>query len=588
MSHSGKPVRRDAEEEAQHRTNCELLNLESSVVLLESSLELRNDSSSKRKNGDENDTAVEDLEFLKRRNWNLHKRLDVSKPGKKRKLLVLDVNGFLVSTFRSSDKTRPEGIEHKRIAKKLVYRRPFCSSFLEFCLENFHVGVWSSLKEKNVIKTVDFTFGEMKEKLEFIWHQSMCTTTQLMHPEECHRPLFLKELSRLWAEFSPGDFNSSNTLLVDDSPYKALRNPPYTAIFPNTYTHDSDDNFLVGPLRRFLEGLLDTDNVQDFVKENPIGVPPLSASSPNWKHYCQILTVEAPPLHANKLTMSETCGDCGIVSSVAIFTDSEADTTSNGNRSSVHHDSASKHVPKSHNSLLGSGPASEKLLVLDINGLLVSTYDFSDGTQPQEVEHAVIGRKCIYKRPSCDDFLKFCFQNFHVGVWSSANQRNVQQAVNFVFKNMKPMLEFIWHQADCSNTGIDHPEIVGKPVFLKELSKLWNRFGGGKFNASNTLLIDDTPYKAIRNPPFTAIFPHPYTHDFNDDFLLGPLRKFLEGIRDASDVQEYVKRNPIGASPIMESSAGWVLYKHLMLKEKKKKKKKKKSKLESTNLLLSS
>jgi len=60
--------------------------------------------------------------------------------------------------------------------------------------------------------------------------------------ENSDKPLVLKELKKLWQKEDPdlpweeGDYSPSNTLLVDDSPYKALRNlvfvkkPPYVGL----------------------------------------------------------------------------------------------------------------------------------------------------------------------------------------------------------------------------------------------------------------------------------------------------------------------------------------------------------------------
>jgi hypothetical protein len=50
--------------------------------------------------------------------------------------------------------------------------------------------------------------------------------------ENMNKPLVLKELKKLWSKeeadglpWQQGEFSPSNTLLVDDSPCKALRNP---------------------------------------------------------------------------------------------------------------------------------------------------------------------------------------------------------------------------------------------------------------------------------------------------------------------------------------------------------------------------
>jgi hypothetical protein len=55
-----------------------------------------------------------------------------------------------------------------------------------------------------------------------------------------HKPIVLKELRKLWNKEEPGlpwqegEFSPSNTLLVDDSPYKALRNPVFAQPFSYT------------------------------------------------------------------------------------------------------------------------------------------------------------------------------------------------------------------------------------------------------------------------------------------------------------------------------------------------------------------
>jgi hypothetical protein len=65
---------------------------------------------------------------------------------------------------------------------------------------------------------------------------SKCTATGLYTVENNSKPLVLKELKKLWDKeeepddlpWQQGEFSPSNTLLVDDSPYKALRNPVCT------------------------------------------------------------------------------------------------------------------------------------------------------------------------------------------------------------------------------------------------------------------------------------------------------------------------------------------------------------------------
>ena len=207
-----------------------------------------------------------------------------------------------------------------------------------------------------------------------------------------------------------------------------------------------------------------------------------------------------------------------------------------------------------------AAPAAKKLLVLDVNGLLVATYHHKDGKLPAGPHHAKLGNFYVYKRPSCEEFLKFCFENFVVGIWSSAREHNVNLFVDFIFKDLKPALAFSWHQQHCTTTKVKHPDNEHKPIFLKELSKLWAKLDPGQFGPSNSLLVDDSPYKALKNPPNTAIFPRPYTADEADDNFLGVLQKYLEGLRDSLDVQQYVSENPIGEPSITSESPLWSIF----------------------------
>ncbi|KAH7282101.1 hypothetical protein KP509_35G011800 [Ceratopteris richardii] len=108
---------------------------------------------------------------------------------------------------------------------------------------------------------------------------------------------------------------------------------------------------------------------------------------------------------------------------------------------------------------------------------------------------------------------------------------------------------------------------------MKELSKLWNKvkdglpWNQGDYGPSNTLLVDDTPYKAVLNPPNTAIFPRSYTvQDHGDTFLRDALRSYLEGIRDAESVPTYVKRNPFGEPSIGPENPLWSHISKLLIK----------------------
>lgn len=108
----------------------------------------------------------------------------------------------------------------------------------------------------------------------------------------------LKELRKLWEKLEPGlpwekgEFHESNTLLVDDSPYKALVNPMHTAIFPYSYRYHYTKDSSLGPkgdLRGYLERLAMADNVQEFVSRNEFGQRPIRPANPSWGYYLKVI-----------------------------------------------------------------------------------------------------------------------------------------------------------------------------------------------------------------------------------------------------------------------------------------------------------
>ncbi|CAJ2648592.1 unnamed protein product [Trifolium pratense] len=216
----------------------------------------------------------------------------------KNKLLILDVNGLLADCVSDVPNGYYQPEPHFWVRRRKVYKRPFCDSFLQFCFDKFHVGVWSSRAKCNVDEVIKCLMGKSASRLLFCWNQSHCTTTKFSTVENKDKPLVLKELRKLWDKLEPGlpwekgEFHESNTLLLDDSPYKALVNPKYTAIFPYSYRYYHTRDSALGPkgdLRGYLERLAMAHNVQEFVKSNPFGQRCIREANPSWGYYLKVI-----------------------------------------------------------------------------------------------------------------------------------------------------------------------------------------------------------------------------------------------------------------------------------------------------------
>uniref|UniRef100_A0A0E0LG67 FCP1 homology domain-containing protein n=1 Tax=Oryza punctata TaxID=4537 RepID=A0A0E0LG67_ORYPU len=257
-------------------------------------------------------------------------------------------------------------------------------------------------------------------------------------------------------------------------------------------------------------------------------------------------------------------GDCEVQ---AVLSDCQSARSDRSNVVQAHEENI-RHIYSPRGSLIRF--RRKKLLILDINGLLA---DINQDHHNAHMSHAKVRGKLVFRRPYCDDFLRFCFENFELGIWSSRLKVNVDSVVNIIMKkDMKQSLLFCWDLSKCTGTGFKTLENKNKPLVLKELKKLWNKedpdlpWEQEEFSPSNTLLVDDSPYKALGNPPHTAIFPHPYSYLNKKDDSLGPggdLRVYLENLATADDVQRYVQEHPFGQPSITKSDRHWNFYVNL-------------------------
>ncbi|KAG2631239.1 hypothetical protein PVAP13_2NG003400 [Panicum virgatum] len=192
----------------------------------------------------------------------------------------------------------------------------------------------------------------------------------------------------------------------------------------------------------------------------------------------------------------------------------------------------------------------KKLLILDLNGLLA---DINQDDRNSHLSHGKVRGKLVFKRPYCDDFLRFCISNFELGIWSSRLKANTDAVVDILMKDLKQHLLFCWDSSKCTATGHYTVENKNKPLVLKELNKLWNK--------------EEPDLPRQQGGPHTAIFPYSYSYKNDKDDSLGPggdLRLYLENLATADDVQRYVEDHPFGQLQITERNPNWKLYAQIL------------------------
>ena len=177
-------------------------------------------------------------------------------------LLVIDLNGTLLY--------RPD---RKQPTKFIP--RPNAELFLTYCIETFHVVIWSSAREENVGPMVTTLLTpELREKVIQIWGRRKFNLTP---GDFDRRVVCYKRLDTVWKdpkvalshpERAYGQvWDQTNTILIDDTADKA-KSEPHNIIEVPEWSGDMSDNTL--PLvHDFLNNLSLHTNVSAVLRTNP-------------------------------------------------------------------------------------------------------------------------------------------------------------------------------------------------------------------------------------------------------------------------------------------------------------------------------
>ena len=176
-------------------------------------------------------------------------------------LLVLDLNGTLL---------------HRKVGSSNYTPRPFLPEFLNYCLSNHKVLIWSSATPKNVSAICARLFTtEQRTALLGEWARD---TFGLNADQYAQKTQVYKGLDRIWANEKVqhthhrsnmgGRWDQHNTLLLDDSVLKAIAQPHNLVQMPE-FTKSGDSkagNDVLGQVTSYLEEARMWDNVSSFVK----------------------------------------------------------------------------------------------------------------------------------------------------------------------------------------------------------------------------------------------------------------------------------------------------------------------------------
>jgi TFIIF-interacting CTD phosphatase-like protein len=129
----------------------------------------------------------------------------------------------------------------------------------------------------------------------------------------------------------------------------------------------------------------------------------------------------------------------------------------------------------------------KKLLILDIDETLIYA---TEEPLDRKAEFKV-AQWYVYCRPYLSEFLQFCFDNFKVAIWTSADPNYAEAIVaNTMLTIGTP--EFVWARDRCTQ---GYSVEMREHYWIKDLKKV-KRKG---YSLEHVLIIDDSREKTERN-----------------------------------------------------------------------------------------
>lgn len=185
----------------------------------------------------------------------------------RRILVIMDLNGTLLY--------RP----NKRNPFNFI-QRPHARQFLDYCVDTFHVAIWSSARPENVDKMVSQLLSpEQRSKCVVIWGRDRFG---LSPADYSSRVQCYKRLSTIWndpqvAASHPAAahgqrWDQTNTVLVDDSAEKG-RSEPYNILqLPEFEGLANEPADVLPQVHDYLNTLCYQANISSYIRRHPFRI----------------------------------------------------------------------------------------------------------------------------------------------------------------------------------------------------------------------------------------------------------------------------------------------------------------------------
>jgi hypothetical protein len=188
----------------------------------------------------------------------------------RRILIIMDLNGTLL--YRPN-KRRPFNF----------VERPHAKTFINYCLDAFHVAIWSSARPDNVHKMVEqLLTPEQREQVLVVWGRD---SFGLSEGDYNAKVQVYKRLTTVWTNprvmaahpqaHKGGLWNQSNTILVDDSLEKGRSEPFNTLTLPEFSGLSTEMPNVLPQVHDYLNELAYQADISRFVRQSPFKLDPV-------------------------------------------------------------------------------------------------------------------------------------------------------------------------------------------------------------------------------------------------------------------------------------------------------------------------
>lgn len=171
----------------------------------------------------------------------------------------------------------------------------------------------------------------------------------------------------------------------------------------------------------------------------------------------------------------------------------------------------------------------DKLLILDIDETLIH----SDVLEPDFYDFMVLNKYYTIKRPYVNDFLKYSFENFTVGVFTTSTEDYAKEILEKLDVDLSKLL-FLWDREKC-NSKFNYDLYTYS--YVKKLDKVRKSFD---WDINKMMIVDNDFHTAIYN--YGNLI---HIKDFEGDMQdveLKRLINYLEKIKNAENIRNIEKR----------------------------------------------